>query len=264
MSKLKIFRRESNSNFLDQQKEKERYSNIARKELKIIESGEKTIAGLDAIPDLHRRPYVEYYRVIQEKISPQLRVLELACGSGMHTQVILDSGAETWVLDISEEALKVLGKRTVGNINLVCASMDSTPFCDNTFDLILSCGGLSYADNDKLLKEIVRILKPGAGLIVLDSLNHNLVYKLNRFIHFLKGNRSYSTLTRMPTMKYVASISSHFSSSSFKTFDSNLWLKVILRKIGFSEDSEFFQNLSKDKVSKQGFKFLLVCESAIK
>ena len=40
------------------------------------------------------------------------------------------------------------------------------------------------------MNEIYRVLKQGGILIIVDSLNHNPVYKFNRWIHYLYGNNN--------------------------------------------------------------------------
>ena len=38
-----------------------------------------------------------------------------------------------------------------------------------------------------------------AKFIIVDSLNNNYVYSLYRYLNYLIGNRTYSTLRNMPT-----------------------------------------------------------------
>jgi ubiquinone/menaquinone biosynthesis C-methylase UbiE len=61
------------------------------------------------------------------------------------------------------------------------------------------------------LKEVKRVLKVGGEFIVVDSYNHNIIYRINRFVHFIRGKRSFSTLKRMPNSKLLNYIKMEFS-----------------------------------------------------
>lgn len=47
------------------------------------------------------------------------------------------------------------------------------------------------------------MLKKGGVFICVDSFNHNLIYRLNRYFHYLRGDRSYGTLLKMPNMNTI-------------------------------------------------------------
>ena len=149
-------------------------------------------------------------------------------------------------------------------VEIVCSLMEKTPFDSNTFDYVLSCGGLSYADNTDLLNEIKRILKPGGGVIFLDTLNHNPIYKFNRFIRFLRKERTFSTLKQMPTLDFIKQIEVNFESSSLNTYGKVLWLRELLSKMGFKNELKFLDHLESLLSPRSAFKFLLVCKNLIK
>ena len=147
---------------------------------------------------------------------------------------------------------------------MICCSMDETPFGSNTFDYVLSCGGLSYADNSKLLHEITRVLKPGGGVIFLDSLNNNPIYRLNRFVRFLRRERTRSTLKRMPSLAFLAQISSNFEFHSLNTYGRALWLRELLSKLHLNNYLGFVDHLENKLGDRSAFKFLLVCKNLVK
>lgn len=240
--------------------ERDRYNNKAALELQELMSGDISWDSLHGIHEMHHRPYIEYYRSISAQISSVSKVLELASGTGRHSLQLLETGGEIWALDISEMSLEVLRIRSGGKINTVCGEIGNTPFKNETFDFVVSCGGLSYEDNEKLLEEVIRILKPGGGVIFLDTLNHNPIYRMNRFIHFLKGNRTYSTLRHMPRLKFLRQISSKFETSELRTFGNLLWVYSFFLKI--SRDRLALAKFQEDstKISKWGFKFLFTAQ----
>ena len=68
--------------------------------------------------------------------------------------------------------------------------MELLPFDNEIFDIVACAGGLSYGDNKLVLNEIYRVLKPKGMFICIDSLNENPIYKFNRYLHYLRGNRT--------------------------------------------------------------------------
>ena len=137
--------------------------------------------------------------------------------------------------------------------------MESLPFKDNSFDVICSAGSLSYGDNSIVMNEIYRVLVKGGIFIAIDSLNNNPIYKLNRYIHFLLGNRSKSTLQRMPTIKLLEKYTAKFDNVEVEYFGSLTWLFPILKK--FLND-DLIKDISstfdkKINIKKSAFKFTI-------
>ena len=71
-----------------------------------------------------------------------------------------------------------VGKRKIANVNLsdkidmVVGDSENMPFDDNTFDAItVSFGVRNFANLDKGLTEIKRVLKPGGTFVVLETSN---------------------------------------------------------------------------------------------
>ena len=83
------------------------------------------------------------------------------------------------------------------------SSFENCPLEDKSCDHILSAGSLSYLENDKLVAEAVRLLKPGGSLIAVDSWNHNPIYRLNRFIQYVRGKRTRMTVRNMPSRNLI-------------------------------------------------------------
>lgn len=253
-----------NNEIRDLSIERDRYDTKAILELHEIELGKASWESLDGISEIHHEPYLRYYQSIINNIPSNSKILELASGTGRHSLKLLDTGGEVWALDISATSLEVLRLRSQGRINTVCAEIGKTPFENETFDFVVCCGGLSYENNQILLEEVVRILKPGGGVIFLDTLNHNPIYRINRFIHFLKGNRTFSTLKQMPRMNYINFLSSHFERTDFQTFGNLLWLSSILHRLGIRRLDLVRMNPDSIHKSKWGFKFLLTGHKLIK
>ncbi len=217
--------------------------------------------GIEGISPLHTKPYLAYYSVIGQLIGSNSSVLEIGAGTGRHTGVIAQTGAHITALDISDKSLQVLKMRTSEKVKTLCASMDSIPVVDSSFDFIVSAGALSYADFEKVWKEIKRLLKPGGCLIVLDTLNHIPVYRINRFLHFLMRRRTFLTLRRMPKMSQINQMRAQFFYSTLSTYGELYWIQIILKFfVGFEKANKAIATLENTAPSKWGFKFLLVAK----
>ena len=154
-------------------------------------------------------------------IQPNQRVLELGAGTGLHTRALLQTGVPVTASDISPNSLKLLKqkfKNVPCNLKTQVADMENLPFDDSSFDVITSAGSLSYGDPYLVDNEIRRVLRPGGMLICVDSLNHNPVYRANRWLHNMRGNRSKSTLKRMPNLARIRALSEGFSSVNVRFF----------------------------------------------
>lgn len=249
----------------DKSQELRRYDQRAIKELEFC-----SYLGADAsknylsMEDYLRSPYDAFVREINSRLASHHKVLEIGAGTGAWTEALLRTGAMVCATDISPLSLTVLNRRlnTLGRLETKVADMEGLPFFDQQFDFVVSAGSLSYGDNVVVRDEIFRVLKNGGCFVCVDSLNHNPIYKINRWFHFLRGNRSRSTLIRMPTVSIIESYFDKFGSADVSYFGSISWLMPIL--------SPFFKNMTLARLSKwfdktvdvrrSGFKFLMVAK----
>lgn len=245
-------------NNFDKHIEQSRYDGYAEKELSenLHPSGENPLGDIAII---HRPPFLKYYEELSIVIQPHMTVLELGAGSGRHNHIFTKIGCKVIALDISQKSLDVYKLRNA-RIETIQASIEDIPLASNSIDVIVSSGSLSYGEPSQVNSEIFRLLKPNGDLVILDSLNHNLVYKLNRYIHYLKKNRSRSTLSRIPDMKRLAAFSSRFESVSIYYFGSYLWaLSPLIRLFRLStivKANNFLESII--PAQRYAFKFVLV------
>jgi SAM-dependent methyltransferase len=247
----------------DLQKEIDKYAAIAKSELLEIRNSGSFGVGLNGVPSKHHGPFEAYYKSLSELIYPGMKVLEIGSGTGLHTSVAVDFGADITALDISKDALEVLNLRFNGKVKTLCADMVSIPLADDSFELVISCGSLSYGKPTEVYNEVIRLLKPGGSIVFLDTLNHNWIYSLNRFRHYIQGGRTFSTLKWMPRIRTIRRYEAKFASSSVHYFGKALWLHGLLdsafpstfvdKTLKKIDDSRFFP--------KSAFKFLLVCSN---
>jgi ubiquinone/menaquinone biosynthesis C-methylase UbiE len=233
------------------------------------------LIGHDVVTEVHlgsesmlpylQAPYAFYEKCILELLSPNHHVLELGAGSGLHSLALVQTGAQVTASDISSNSLNLLKQRfknVPGNLNTEVADMESLPFDDSSFDVITSAGSLSYGDPILVDSEIRRVLRPGGMLICVDSLNHNPVYRANRWLHYIRGNRSKSTLERMPDLARIRALSEGFSSVNVRYFGAmSFAMPGIARLFG-----EITARTASDRIDqlvgvrRSAFKFVIVAQ----
>ncbi len=103
------------------------------------------------------------------------RILDLGCGTGRHTTVLVDRGFETYGCDSSEEALAI-APDIIGKDRFAHCDMTSLPYEDEFFDGIL-CNHViqhgMFAEAQKAINEMFRILKKAGHLfLVVVSTEH--------------------------------------------------------------------------------------------
>lgn len=221
--------------------------------------------GSQTMPAYLRTPYIFYEQKITELIRPSHRVLELGAGAGLHTLALLQTGAQVTASDISPNSLRLLRQRcqgTSGNLRTEVADMESLPFDASSFDAIVSAGSLSYGDPHVVDAEIRRVLRPGGMLICVDSLNHNPIYRVNRWLHYLRGNRSRSTLKRMPDLTRIRALGDGFSSVSVRYFGAVSYAMPVLARLSGENAAQAASDRVDQwiNVRRSAFKFVLVAQ----
>ena len=254
--------------YVDKILERDRYNDRAKLMRDIVGADsvlEKSLFGAREVPTLFRAPYLHYESQLQKYIFSGMKVLEIGSGTGTHTGSLLSNGAIVTATDISEQSLEYLFRRYDHLANKLClkvADMESLPFGDQTFDLVTSAGSLSYGENLKVLEEIHRVLTPGGYFICVDSFNHNPIYRLNRWIHYLSGRRTKSTLNRMPKIKTIKLYEKKFGTCEVWYFGAISWLTpLIVHLVGDSRAALFSDLIDKWVGCKRSaFKFVMVAQ----
>jgi ubiquinone/menaquinone biosynthesis C-methylase UbiE len=105
------------------------------------------------------------------------RVLDLSCGAGWATRLLANAvaGGDGMAagLDISEEMIaRARGSsREVDNVLFTIGRADEIPWRDEYFDRVLSVESFYYyPDQEAVLRELYRVLRPGGELFILINL----------------------------------------------------------------------------------------------
>jgi SAM-dependent methyltransferase len=244
--------------------ERERYE--ARGQQVLASAVHPPVDGAASLKPVLRAPYTHYENALRTLLRSGLSVLELGAGMGEHTGVLLRSGAAVTCLDIAPAALSTIDRRFAGETNrpnTVLGDIEALPFPSASIDIIACAGALSYGDPRQVNREIFRVLRPGGSLVCVDSLNHNWIYRLNRWRHFIRGERSRSTLLRIPTLNRLQSLSAPFSTVDISYFGALTWALAIIEPLVGPEAAASISDRLDAAVSvrRSAFKFVLVARN---
>lgn len=111
----------------------------------------------------------EYFDIADASIlNKNTYVLDMGCGSGRFSWYLSSRVGFIEAMDPSE-AIWAAEKLMCGidNVRLINASVDSIPFANNTFDLVISIGVLHHIPNTQMaMKNCVAKVKPGGHFFV--------------------------------------------------------------------------------------------------
>ncbi len=128
------------------------------------------------------------------------KVLDIACGTGDLTFALYKRGIEVTGLDIAQKMMDIanekcerytLSEKFPSKINppqFICASADSIPLEDSTFDAVtIGFGIRNFENRGESLLEINRVLKSGGTLAILEfATPRNKIWKWFFGLYFLK------------------------------------------------------------------------------
>ncbi|MCG5059906.1 MAG: methyltransferase domain-containing protein [Limnoraphis sp. WC205] len=103
-------------------------------------------------------------------INPSTKVLDLCCGSGQATEVLVQHSQNVVGLDASPLSLK-RAQHNVPTAEYVEAFAEKMPFADDEFDVVHTSAALHEMNPLQLrqiLEEVYRVLKPGGVFTLVD------------------------------------------------------------------------------------------------
>ena len=137
-------------------------------------------------------------------------LLDIGCGNGAFLRQIfskLKSGAG---VDVSAGMLKMAKTKSVekniSNLSFSQISGPQLPFDDSKFDYVTSVLSFRYLDWDPMIHEILRVLKPGGRILILDMVAAPVKFYewpkllISKFRHYLQRYQNpkyYKDLSKM-------------------------------------------------------------------
>ncbi len=96
------------------------------------------------------------------------RILEVGCGAGRFTQIMLDAGAQVYSLDMSSAVDACFANNGPSeNLCLAQADVYGIPFRPHSFDKVFCYGVLQHTpDPQAAFRSLVKFVKPGGSLAV--------------------------------------------------------------------------------------------------
>jgi ubiquinone/menaquinone biosynthesis C-methylase UbiE len=110
-------------------------------------------------------------RVLTSLLGPlcEIRVLDVACGTGYWTHRLGEAGAITFGFDLCDEMLKHAQRKGAPQIRLFLADASAIPLRSETADLTLCSFAASYFfDLKQAMTEMARVTRAGGRVIISD------------------------------------------------------------------------------------------------
>ncbi len=218
--------------------------------------------GAEAIDAYLRAPYRRFEELVRDATGVGTVILELGAGTAVHSIAPARNGATVIATDISSASL-LLGQaradRAAVRLQLLVADAEALPIMDAAVDVVTSAGVLYCLDIRALLPEVTRVLSSKGKFILVDSLNHNFVYRLNRVVGRLRGRRTARATTHIPTMDTIALIGEYFRTVKVEYF--GVWTFVwpmARRVLGSSRAVRLLQALEPPQRGLERYAFKVV------
>ncbi len=139
---------------------------------------------------LFRQLHHAVLRAALAPLAPQLRCLEVACGTGHTTRVLSRHFSRVTACDLTPEMMRRnAGSAATANVEYLQANAFTLPFPDNSFDVLVSTRFLhlfAWPDQQRLFAEFNRVLVPGGRLLIdFDNIVARWLYAIPHVLYNL-------------------------------------------------------------------------------
>jgi ubiquinone/menaquinone biosynthesis C-methylase UbiE len=174
----------------------------------------------------------------------EFRVLDVGCGPGILFEIFSQYNIAYFGIDISMKMLcqakqQASPKTNLAQKYLLRGDVEDLPFRSDSFNAAVCLGVIEYlAEDDRLLSELARILKPEGYLLiaVTNKYSYNLAFE--RLIEYLRRSRAAACLNKLKMKRGLG----HFKQTDFlKRRHSPDEFRAMLHRWGFMiTDSVFW------------------------
>lgn len=149
-------------------------------------------------------------------------VLEIGCGMGVNSTLLVQKGARVTAIDISQKRLSsvqdLLKKNTLPSPMFLRANGEILPFHDNAFDIVYSNAVLIHLDKINTAREVSRVLKPGGMAVFIEPLKYHPLVNLYRYTYGPKIWRKIASYFSFHDIRQMGKCFHHFDHREFYLF----------------------------------------------
>jgi ubiquinone/menaquinone biosynthesis C-methylase UbiE len=169
------------------------------------------------------------------QITPQARVLDVACGPGIVVEALARGAREVVGCDITPEMLEQTDRRCrkagLTNVRCVPGRAEELPFEDASFDAVVTRSALHhFPDPAAALREMARVLRAGGRAVIVDVMASEdaMEAALHNALETIRDPSHTRMLSKSELLRNLASAGFSVESSAEWTnrreFDE--WLKI--------------------------------------
>lgn len=178
--------------------------------------------GAASVPLPLRAPYLAADAWLRVN-APGKSLLDLGCGEGQHTVAAANYARSTVGVDLSISALRKARRRLEegpgARASYLLADCENLPFPNESFDIVVSMGLLSYLDLDRGVTEMGRVVVSSGSVLIIDTLGENPLLRGWRQIHVLGGARIPWEAAHIVKRKEIRELASRFRAGSVCYYD---------------------------------------------
>ena len=158
------------------------------------ESANAWIANMGEQGDFGRRYVLDPIMLERSTARAPRTALDVGCGEGRFCRMLKQHGIQVTGVDPTHELIEAARARDAGSEYLE-KTAESLPFCDNTFDLVVSYLSLIDIPNiEAAIPEMARVLAPGGALLIANLNSFNTACCDTGWIKDAAGRRIYYPL----------------------------------------------------------------------
>jgi SAM-dependent methyltransferase len=150
--------------------------------------------------------------------------LDLGCGRGEVSVQLALLGATVTGIDVSRESLaraETLARKhgVAGRVSLDSGNAEALSFDDDSFDLAICTGLMSFVDFDRTAAELSRVTRRDGTVVIMDTLGHNPIARMGRKRRLVHGQTTHFQVENIMTCDHIDRLRAHFGSVDVHTFD---------------------------------------------